>query len=129
MAATRQLRQVIALVVVVVCLGASVWLLFVRESGGARRADSWNAVLLCTECAHRFAATVSLGSSPGAHVCPKCGKTTAWEAKHCSRCNLDFVPKLVGDPPRPQNLPTCPRCGSDRHASSALWDGTSPLRP
>ena len=128
MAATRQVRQVIALLVVVIGLGGSVWLLFVRGSGGVRFANSWNAVRLCTECGHKFAATVTIDSSLDAQACPKCGKTAAWEAKHCSKCNIDFVPKLVGNPPRPQNLPTCPQCGSDRYASSALWDGAGPPR-
>jgi DNA-directed RNA polymerase subunit RPC12/RpoP len=125
----RQLRKTIALVFVVACLGLSVWLLFVRQSGGVRFADSWNAVLLCAECGNKFKAKASLTSDVAAQICPKCGKKTAWEAKHCSKCNLDFVPKLAGEPPRPEAIPTCPRCGKSRYVSSVLPEGAVPPPP
>lgn len=81
---------------------------------------TWDAVLQCAACGHRFGAQMKLTFPMAAQSCPKCGKQSAWELKRCSRCDHAFLPELSGDPPRPPMMPKCPRCGSDRHVGAVV---------
>jgi ribosomal protein L40E len=111
-------RQKILLSVAGVALiGAGlVWYFF--GGGGHFEPNSWNATLQCSKCGYRFNGNAKLTFPVEAQVCPKCGAKAAWEVKYCSACKLVFLPKLVGDPPRPEAMPVCPKCGSNQHVGA-----------
>jgi hypothetical protein len=114
-------RQAALLLGAVVLLSATVWLC--QNRGGAGfRADrrSWNAVLQCVDCGHRFNGELKLTYPLAAQICPNCGKPAAWQIKRCSRCDYIFVPELTGDPPRPPRIPKCPKCSDDRYVGAVL---------
>ncbi|HVP10185.1 MAG TPA: hypothetical protein VMV94_03250 [Phycisphaerae bacterium] len=118
---TGRWRQIVLLAGTVAVLAAAVGV-WHRRGTSAFSADrhSWNAVLQCLNCGHRFEAELKLTFPLSAQTCPQCGKPAAWQVKLCSQCNHSFVPELSGDPPRPPIVPKCPKCGSDRHVGALL---------
>lgn len=70
--------------------------------------------LVCTSCKAEFKVPIKVEESGAAVVCPKCGAVAGWPLQYCSACDLKFPPPLVGDPPRPAPMPSCPKCGSNK---------------
>jgi hypothetical protein len=84
--------------------------------------SKWKAELECHACKHRFNTTVEIDVSGDALECPKCRKRAAWPLKVCFACDHKFAPKLVGDPPRPEAMPSCPKCGTNKNVGAAIPD-------
>jgi hypothetical protein len=130
-AVTRGKRQpVLTAVAAVLFIAAGVVLyLHFRRTGPGTDRTSWGAYLECADCGHKFGADVQLAFPIKAQRCSKCGKEAAWELRHCTKCNVDFLPEMTGNPPRPVSIPKCPKCGSDRAVTSLMPDGTAPAMP
>jgi len=112
-------KRTISLCIIVVALGVSAFLWLGRGSAGHDPGRTeWNAELQCAECDHRFKALLKLTIRTEAQPCPQCGKVAAWELKHCSACPHTFLPELQGDPPRPPNMPPCPKCESNKNVGA-----------
>lgn len=117
---SRSLKVVVA---VVVFVAAGVIFFFNREASDALPNQSkWQAELECSACQHRFNTTVKIEASGDALECPSCRKRAGWPLKYCFACDHKFSPKLVGDPPRPEAMPTCPKCGTNKNVGAAIPD-------
>jgi predicted RNA-binding Zn-ribbon protein involved in translation (DUF1610 family) len=79
------------------------------ESVGDR--TSYDAVLECAACNHRYNARVESGAEFPL-VCPACAKPEVWKVMYCRQCKALFLPPVSGDPPRPPMIAKCPQCGS-----------------
>jgi predicted RNA-binding Zn-ribbon protein involved in translation (DUF1610 family) len=106
---SKAIKVAVAGVVFVLAIG-----LYFARSGETESPTDWkeyNASLRCAECGHDFQAELDPGAVPP-FECPKCGAKSAWLLKQCRDCGNVFLPPLVGDPPWPPIIATCPKCKS-----------------
>jgi len=81
---------------------------------GSRREYKVN--LMCRGCGQAWTAKLNSEQDRYPQKCPKCGKAEGWPQYHCynPKCNSDFAPEPVGNPPHMPIAPACPKCGSQQ---------------
>lgn len=109
-------------VLLAVAVFAAAGFIYYLRTGGGERADfaTTERHLVCTACGAEFDADVKLGDEGKPQVCPKCKAAAGWPLRYCSACDFKFPPPLAGDPPHPEPMPACPKCGSNKSVGAYI---------